>query len=63
MSNENEKHDKALGVNHPICRRDFLNATLLAAGGVLLGSLSPQQLLANAADNDQVSNSCVQPNL
>lgn len=29
-----------------VCRRDFLNATLLASGGVLLGSLSPGQLLA-----------------
>ncbi|HEX7362213.1 MAG TPA: NAD(P)-binding protein [Bryobacteraceae bacterium] len=29
-----------------ICRRDFLNSTLLASGASLLGSLSPQQLLA-----------------
>ncbi|MBV9479959.1 MAG: NAD(P)-binding protein [Acidobacteria bacterium] len=34
-----------------MCRRDFLNSTLLAAGGVLLGPLSPQQLLASEADD------------
>ena len=48
MSNES-KHDKSLGLNQPICRRDFLNSTLLAAGGALLGPLTPQQLLADAA--------------
>ena len=41
-----DRHDKALGLNQPICRRDFLNSTLLAAGSVLLGPLSPKQLLA-----------------
>lgn len=35
-----------LGLNQPICRRDFLNSTLLAAGGLLLGPLTPAQLLA-----------------
>jgi spermidine dehydrogenase len=49
VSNESEKHDKSLGLNQPICRRDFLNSTLLAAGGALLSPLTPQQLLANAA--------------
>ncbi|MBV8478325.1 MAG: NAD(P)-binding protein, partial [Acidobacteria bacterium] len=34
-----------------MCRRDFLNSTLLAAGGVLLGPLSPRQLLASEADD------------
>jgi spermidine dehydrogenase len=46
VSNQGEKEDKTLGLNQPICRRDFLNSTLLAAGGVLLGPLTPQQLLA-----------------
>ncbi|HJU11083.1 MAG TPA: FAD-dependent oxidoreductase [Candidatus Binataceae bacterium] len=49
MSNSNDTHDKSLGLNQPICRRDFLNSTLLAAGGALLGPLSPQQLLADAS--------------
>jgi spermidine dehydrogenase len=52
VSNENEKHDKSLGLNQPICRRDFLNSTLLAAGGALLSPLTPQQLLAIANEND-----------
>jgi spermidine dehydrogenase len=52
MSNESDRHDRALGLNQRICRRDFLNSTLLAAGGVLLGPLSPQQLLATAAHDD-----------
>lgn len=37
---------KSLGMDQPICRRDFLNSTLLASGSLLLGSLSPAQLLA-----------------
>jgi len=41
------KHvDKALGIEQDITRRDFLNATLLASGGMLLNSISPAQLLA-----------------
>lgn len=50
MANE-DRHDRALGFDQPICRRDFLNSTLLAAGGVLLGQLTPQQLLASSADD------------
>lgn len=38
--------DDALGMNAPIERRDLLNSTLLAAGGMLLQSLAPFQLLA-----------------
>jgi spermidine dehydrogenase len=38
--------DKALGMNQRICRRDFLNATLLASGSLLMKSLSPLQLMA-----------------
>jgi len=48
---KSDRRDKALGLNQPICRRDFLNSTLLAVGGVLLGPLSPQQLLATADDD------------
>jgi len=48
---EEKRHDRALGIHQPICRRDFLNSTLLAAGGVLLGPLTPQQLLSGATDD------------
>src|SRR6516165_4764030 len=42
--------DEALGLNHPgICRRDFLNSALVGSGSVLLGSLAPEQLLAQRA--------------
>jgi spermidine dehydrogenase len=40
--------DNALGLNVRICRRDFLNSALLASGSLLLKSLSPIQLLAEA---------------
>jgi spermidine dehydrogenase len=50
LKEEDAKHDDALGLNQPICRRDFLNSTLLAAGGALLGSLTPKQLLAQQED-------------
>jgi spermidine dehydrogenase len=53
VSSETDRLDKALGLNQPICRRDFLNSTLLAAGGVLLGPLTPTQLLASAAADDE----------
>lgn len=47
MGNKDNRHgDEALGMNAPIERRDFLNSTLLASGGLLLGSRSPRQLLA-----------------
>lgn len=38
--------DEALGLNTPIQRRDLLNSTLIAAGTVLLGGLTPLQMLA-----------------
>ena len=41
--------DKALGADSAITRRDFLNATLLASGSLLLTSASPAELLAGAA--------------
>jgi spermidine dehydrogenase len=44
--------DKALGMNQPICRRDFLNATLLASGSLLMKSLSPLQLMAQEGERE-----------
>src|SRR5271169_4665399 len=42
--------DHALGMDQAITRRDFLNASLLASGGLLLNPVSPANLLAaNAA--------------
>jgi spermidine dehydrogenase len=41
-----EAGDDALGLNAPIERRDLLNSTLLAAGSMLLSSITPFQLLA-----------------
>ena len=37
--------DNKLGMNARMCRRDFLNSTLLASGSVLLKSVTPLQLL------------------
>ncbi len=42
----NRHHDKALGLSQRICRRDFLNGTVLASGSLLLSSLTPLQLFA-----------------
>jgi spermidine dehydrogenase len=39
-------NDRLLGMDHPISRRDFLNSTLLAAGGALASGATPLQLLA-----------------
>ncbi|HZR57420.1 MAG TPA: FAD/NAD(P)-binding protein [Terriglobales bacterium] len=41
-----QNHDKALGMDQKISRRDFLNSTLLASGGLLMSSLAPTQLLS-----------------
>jgi spermidine dehydrogenase len=38
--------DKKLGMDQPISRRDFLNSSLLASGGLLAAGLAPMQLLA-----------------
>ncbi len=48
MNDESKKqsHDSALGMDHDISRRDFMNASLLASGGALLSGLTPHQLLA-----------------
>src|SRR5689334_8014049 len=45
-SNKNQSHDEALGMQRRICRRDFLNSTLIASGVALLLPASPLQLLA-----------------
>jgi spermidine dehydrogenase len=45
-SDENSRSDNALGMDERITRRDFLNSTLLASGGLLLTSASPKELLA-----------------
>jgi spermidine dehydrogenase len=42
----NHSQDETLGMEQNITRRDFLNASLLASGAVLLGSASPAELLA-----------------
>jgi spermidine dehydrogenase len=48
-----KRGDRTLGMNTNITRRDFLNATLLASGSLLLDPLSPARLLAqNAAHQD-----------
>ena len=44
-SKENKPGDDALGLNTPIDRRDLLNSSLLAAGGILLNAVSPIELL------------------
>ena len=44
------KTDKALGMDQSISRRDFLNSTLLASGGLLMTSVSPRQLLGKGDD-------------
>jgi spermidine dehydrogenase len=48
MTDSSSRHDKALGMDAPISRRDFLNSTLLASG-VLLTPRTPAELLAQAA--------------
>src|SRR3984885_5403903 len=42
-----ESGDRTLGMDRDITRRDFLNATLLASGGLLLNPVSPAELLAD----------------
>src|SRR5258708_1887200 len=51
-SGENPRADKALGMDPGITRRDFLNASLLASGGLLLNPVSPAELLATKSDDD-----------
>jgi spermidine dehydrogenase len=56
-SANNSAAERALGLDRNITRRDFLNSTLLASGGLLLSGASPAQLLAQqgssqSADGD-----------
>lgn len=51
-SEENQQADQLLGMDRGITRRDFLNATLLASGGMLLNPVSPAELLAANASPD-----------
>ena len=54
MANSSKKHgDRNLGMDAGITRRDFLNASLVASGALLMDTVSPAQLLAaNAEDDD-----------
>jgi spermidine dehydrogenase len=45
-SGRKKREDKILGMDERVSRRDFLNATLLASGGLLLGSTNPLELLS-----------------
>lgn len=53
-----QSSDTSLGLDRDITRRDFLNSSLLASGGLLLNTATPAQLLAQgsghkgAADDD-----------
>jgi spermidine dehydrogenase len=49
-SKRSERDEKSLGMDRRICRRDFLNSTLLASGGLLLSPLAPMDLLAQGKD-------------
>jgi spermidine dehydrogenase len=55
MSSPNHPHDKTLGLDRSITRRDFLNSTLLASGA-LLADLSPADLLAQIGGQDALWN-------
>ena len=46
--NQRRNQDKTLGMNERISRRDFLNSTLLASGGLLMSGVTPLQLLGEA---------------
>src|SRR5215813_244548 len=45
-SSNNSGTRKALGMDQPISRRDFLNSTLIGSGALLLSSMSPLELMA-----------------
>jgi spermidine dehydrogenase len=46
VDHKDSRFERSLGLNQEITRRDFLNSTLLASGGLLLNGASPAQLLA-----------------
>jgi spermidine dehydrogenase len=43
--------DRTLGMDREITRRDFLNASLLASGGLLVNPISPAEILQAKASN------------
>ena len=43
---QSDQADRALGMNQPIDRRDFMNSMLLGSGAALLGSMNPRQIMA-----------------
>jgi spermidine dehydrogenase len=47
MAETDTRHDRALGLDQSISRRDFLNSTLVASGA-MLARLSPAEILAQA---------------
>ncbi len=51
VRNQEFRTDKTLGLDANITRRDFLNSSLLASGGLLLNPVSPAQLLAQAKES------------
>src|SRR5437667_98750 len=51
---QNDSGDKPLGLDQPIDRRDFLNSTLLAPGGLLLGHPTPADLMAQGSTHFQI---------
>jgi len=62
-SGKGSRADKALGMEQHITRRDFLNATLVASGGLLLTSASPRELLAATKYAASASSPVVSPNV
>ena len=49
--NSRNLNNRSLGMDCAMSRRDFLNATLLASGGLLLTGASPLDLMASPARN------------
>jgi spermidine dehydrogenase len=50
VENQRRKQDRILGMDERISRRDFLNSTLIASGGLLMSAVTPLQLLGEADD-------------
>jgi spermidine dehydrogenase len=48
VENQRRKQDRILGMDERISRRDFLNSTLIASGGLLMSAVTPLQLLGEA---------------
>jgi spermidine dehydrogenase len=51
-TNKRSRNDHIRGMDGRICRRDFLNSTLLASGSLLLSPVVPTQLLAEGPADD-----------